>query len=111
VFLSKSKEPDYENKVGRIVAFNEVPLLKHIRDTLPSLLGDKAKKLNGEGNKYLISKSTGMGLHGDKERRKIVGVRLGCTMKLDTQSIGLYNTKVPCHFITNGFARTLKLET
>ena len=35
-----------------------------------------------EGNYYYDLKKCGIGFHGDTERRKVVGMRLGCDMNL-----------------------------
>ena len=45
-------EPDYENKQGRIVSYENVPLLKLLKSKLPKVLGEKANNLICEGNRY-----------------------------------------------------------
>ena len=44
---------------------------------LPNFFGKKAKTLQAEGNKYFNKKKTGIGYHGDTERRKVIAWRLG----------------------------------
>ncbi len=63
-FDEQGQEPDYEAGKGRIVAYKDVPLTAHVRNTLPMFLGDKAKNLTGEGNLYYDTKTTGIGFHG-----------------------------------------------
>ena len=47
------------------------------------MIGDKGNDLMGEGNYYYNSSE--FGFHGDAERRKVVGVRLGASMPLEFQ--------------------------
>jgi hypothetical protein len=84
-FAEESQDPDYENGKGRLVAFNEVPLLSQIRDHLPKFIGKKAEKLMVEGNYYYDIKKCGIGFHGDSERKKVIAVRLGCDLPLHYQ--------------------------
>lgn len=73
VYDEISQEPDYENGKGRIVAFKDVPNLAEVRDGLNTLTNSC---LLAEGNHY-YKDHCGIGYHGDSERRKVVGVRLG----------------------------------
>lgn len=78
-----SQEPDYENKKGRIVNFTSVPILSSVRKNLPLFLGSrKVQNLNAELNYYYDTKVTGIGWHGDSERKVVVGLRLGARMNL-----------------------------
>ena len=81
-FADFSQEPNYENGLGRIISFNDVPLTKNIRDLLPKYLTNKASKLFAEGNYYFDASKTGIGYHGDSERRIVVAVRLGESIPL-----------------------------
>jgi alkylated DNA repair dioxygenase AlkB len=81
-FGNDNQDPDYENKKGRIVEWNEVPLLKVFMELMPDLFGEKANKLYGEGNYYYDINKCGIGYHGDSERRKVIAVRLGASMPL-----------------------------
>lgn len=76
-FNNESQEPDYINGKGRIIAFDEVPITKCFYEQLPLLFGDKAENLKIEGNYYYDIKKCGIGFHGDAERKKVIGVRLG----------------------------------
>lgn len=84
-FSDHDQEPDYANKKGRIVSFDHVPLLKHVRDVLPIIIGDKGKGLVAEGNYYYDITKCGIGFHGDTERRKVVGIRVGASLPLHYQ--------------------------
>ena len=76
------QEPDYENGNGRIVAFEDVPLTQKLQKTLPEFIGEKANNLVCEGNLYYDTDTTGIGYHGDSERRRVVAVRLGASIPL-----------------------------
>ena len=58
----------------------------------PEYFGPKAKKLQAEGNKYFNKSKTGIGYHGDSERRKVVAWRLGEGKYGDERS------KMPIHW-------------
>lgn len=84
-FAQKEQEPDYENGLGRIVKFADVPLLAQVRARLPEFVGPKAQGLMVEGNYYYDVKTCGIGFHGDSERRRVVGVRIGQGLPLHYQ--------------------------
>jgi hypothetical protein len=75
-----NRGPDYENKMGRIVAFDDVPITKMLLNKIGHYFGEKAQNLKCEGNYYYDSSKCGIGFHGDSERRKVIGVRLGTGM-------------------------------
>ena len=77
-FADFDQEPDYENRMGRIVSFASLPILSEVRDFIQDLTKDQ---LVAEGNRYYNDKC-GIGYHGDTERRKVVGVRIGAPMPL-----------------------------
>ena len=81
-FSKKSQEPDYQNKKGRIIAYKNVPNFLKIMTDLPKFMGKKAKNLKAEGNKYYDLSKTGIGYHGDTERRIVIAFRLGSSMPL-----------------------------
>jgi alkylated DNA repair dioxygenase AlkB len=83
-FAETSQEPDYKNGKGRLVAYDSVPLLKKVRTEIANVMGDKAKDLMVEGN-YYYDKTCGIGFHGDAERMKVIGVRVGATIPLHYQ--------------------------
>jgi len=99
-FGESNREPNYENKEGRIVSFDEVGCLKEIRDGLGEKLGGKCKKLICEGNRYFDLKKCGIGYHGDSERRKVIACHLGETMDLH------FN----CFFKSKAVGKTLELS-
>jgi hypothetical protein len=77
-FSDFSQEPDYENKKGRVIDFKDdrIKLTNEIRNKMGEM-GEEFKKLNAEGNYYYDIEKTFIGAHGDSERRKVIGVRLG----------------------------------
>jgi hypothetical protein len=58
-----AQEPDYANGKGRIVPYNEVPILSKVLDGLSSVLGEN--ELVVEGNYYYDITKCGIGFHGD----------------------------------------------
>ena len=85
-FDTQGREPNYENKQGRIVSYDDIPITKTLIEQFDKYFGPKASNLKGEGNYYDPSKC-GIGFHGDSERRKVIAVRLGsnCSMPLHYQ--------------------------
>lgn len=76
-FDDEGRDPDYEDKKGRIVSYDDVPITKMLLSQITTYFGDKAHNLKGEGNYYYDRNSCGIGFHGDSERRKVIGIRLG----------------------------------
>ena len=76
-FDQESRDPDYENGKGRIIGFTEVPLMNYLRNYFEQYFGPKAQNLKVESNYYYDITKCGIGYHGDTERRKVIGVRLG----------------------------------
>jgi len=76
-FDDTAQEPDYEAKKGRIVAYDEIPVTKKLLSKISYYFGAKAENLKGEGNYYYDTRKCGIGFHGDSERRKVIGIRLG----------------------------------
>ena len=90
-FDEKSQNPNYKDGEGRVIAWEDVPQLKKVRDKLMEVVekGEKEKKekkekggLKAEGNYYFDNRKCGIGWHGDAERRKVIGVRLGASLNL-----------------------------
>ena len=81
-FGDTDREPDYENKKGRIVGYGGVECLSKIKNGMAEVLGEKCSNLICEGNRYFDLKKCGIGWHGDAERRKVVAFRVGETMDL-----------------------------
>ena len=69
--------PDIENKVGKQVAFKDVPETEKLRDGLGGVFGEKAMGLRAEGNYYFAPKKCGIGKHGDRERGIVICASLG----------------------------------
>jgi hypothetical protein len=69
-------EPAYNEKQGTIVAYDDVPITQLMISQVEKHFGAKAVDLRGEGNYYYDPKKTGIGFHGDAERRKVFGIRL-----------------------------------
>jgi len=84
-YAEKPQEPCYEEGKGRIVAFDELPSLNKVRNGLPKVIGEKATDLNAEGNLYYDPSKTGIGFHGDAERKRVVAIRLGASIPLHYQ--------------------------
>ena len=76
-FGEKSVEPNYEEKQGRIVKYEDVPLLYKMKLALGEFFGEKAKNMEVEGNLYFDVKKCGIGFHGDGERKRIIACSLG----------------------------------
>lgn len=76
-FSNFDQEPDYENKMGRVMDFSDhrLTLTNHIRLALQN--NCSSNYLQGEGNYYYDIRKTGIGFHGDSERKKVIGVKLG----------------------------------
>lgn len=81
-FAETSQEPDYQEGKGRVVSFSTLPYTNKLREQFPLFLGSKAKGLVAEGNYYYDVQKCGIGWHGDSERKRVVGVRLGCSLPL-----------------------------
>lgn len=84
-FDTVGHEPDYENGKGSVIAYSQAPLTHYLKESLPTYFGAKAEALKCEGNYYYDISKCGIGFHGDSERRKVIGVRLGASMPLHFQ--------------------------
>jgi hypothetical protein len=83
VFADFDQQPDYADGKGTVVDFKHVPLLDYIRSTLQTILQVSDKEpLICEGNFYYDVAKCGIGFHGDAERFKVIGLRVGETMPL-----------------------------
>jgi hypothetical protein len=92
-FGEESREADYENGKGTIVGYDEVPITAELREKIEEVSG--TPKLVIEGNYYYDVKKCFISCHGDSERRKVVGVRLGKSFKFHYQwySVPEYDEK------------------
>jgi hypothetical protein len=84
-FSDHNQEPAYEEKKGRIVSYDELDYLPIIRHTLSEIIGDGGYDLKAEANYYFDTRKTGIGFHGDSERKKVIALRLGKTIPLHYQ--------------------------
>ena len=80
------QEPDYENKKGRIVDSNKLETLASEKKRLVEGINmgldsgsSETKKIPYimEGNRYFDLKKCGIGLHGDKERTRVICLSIG----------------------------------
>jgi hypothetical protein len=77
-FSFEKQKSDFEKGKGTTVPWEEVPLIYKTRKALIEAFGKSAEDLQCEGNLYYEGKQkTGIGYHGDTERRKVIGIRLG----------------------------------
>lgn len=76
-FDEEDQEPDYANGKGRVVSWRKVPMLRNLIASLDEFI--PTHDLVAEGNYYYDLRKTGIGFHGDSERKKVVGVRLGAS--------------------------------
>ena len=78
-FSDINQEPDYENKKGTILKWDNIPELIEIKNKISKLvLNDN---LVGEGN-YYYNDNCYIGWHGDAERKIVAGLRLGYSKPL-----------------------------
>jgi hypothetical protein len=75
-FGDNSQDPDYENKKGRVVSFDDVENTNVLRQGLQGI-HPKLNSLQAELNKYYDPAKTGIGFHGDSERKITIGCRIG----------------------------------
>jgi hypothetical protein len=92
-FDDESQEPNYEEGKGRIIAFKSMKILDKIRSSFAILFGKKFKNMKCESNYYYDITKTGIGYHGDTERRKVIAIRLGESLPIYFCWY-LYNEKV-----------------
>lgn len=73
---TEAQEPSYEEGKGRIIALSTIPRTKALLEELGKRVGPKFENLKMEGNRYYSDKC-GIGYHGDSERVRVCGIRLG----------------------------------
>uniref|UniRef100_A0A7S1AYP6 Alpha-ketoglutarate-dependent dioxygenase AlkB-like domain-containing protein n=1 Tax=Noctiluca scintillans TaxID=2966 RepID=A0A7S1AYP6_NOCSC len=76
VFGDESVEPSADFRRFTVKAFSALPHLSALRTALSDRLGPEAQGLNAEGNLY-FEDASGIGFHGDGERKIVVCVSLG----------------------------------
>ena len=84
-YSNKSQDPDYENKMGRVISLDNTPMLKKWKLSLVLLFGNKSQDLELEGNLYYDISKCGIGFHGDSERKKVISCSLGATRPIHWQ--------------------------
>jgi alkylated DNA repair dioxygenase AlkB len=78
-FTEEPREPDYEAGQGRHIAYAAAPRVTALVRDLEALVG---YPLHVEGNRYLDPRTSNIGWHGDKERKTVIGARLGASFDL-----------------------------
>lgn len=68
----EGQEPDYENKKGTVIAYSQCKVMRAWRKELLDLIEELDEDFVAEGNLYYNVLKTGIGFHGDAERRKVV---------------------------------------
>ena len=74
------READVENGKGTLVSWGKVPLLEQVKEHLGWLMEEDVNV--GEGNYYFNVDKCYIGPHGDAERLKVIGIRLGADFPL-----------------------------
>lgn len=80
-----NQEPSYEKGKGRVIDMKTLEKTNALYKKFSEFFGPKAASLKGEGNYYYDIDKCGIGFHGDSERRKVIGVRLGALLPLHYQ--------------------------
>jgi hypothetical protein len=81
VFGERHIEASEDYRQSTVIGYDEVPLFQRVRDVLPEVFGEKARGLQSEGNHYYDRKS-GIGFHGDSERKRVICCSLGTPTSL-----------------------------
>lgn len=81
-YAETGHKPDYENKKGRVVSYDDIPITKYVLKKFEKYFGDKGSDIQLEGNKYYDITKCGIGYHGDGERKIVIGMRLGASIPL-----------------------------
>lgn len=87
LFADFRQSPCYEEGKGRVVKIKDVPVLDRTLKRIEKLVADELDRLAVEsliveGNLYHDPKKSGIGFHGDTERRIVIGFRVGAEMNL-----------------------------
>ena len=81
VFGEENIKASEDYKIYTVKSFKSLKYLNKFRKSLPNFLGDKAVNLNAEGN-YYYEKKSGIGYHGDAERKIVICLSLGSSSTL-----------------------------
>lgn len=84
-FGNDSQEPDFENKKGTIISYQDVPILNQWKNNLKTIFGEPASNLELEGNYYFDLNKCGIGFHGDAERKKVIACSVGGSRPIQWQ--------------------------
>lgn len=84
------RAPDYENKCGSIIDSSKLVCFSEVKRDLFEKFsrvigGKKFENIICEGNLYYDNSKCGIGFHGDKERVRVIALRLGKEMKMKWQ--------------------------
>lgn len=82
-FGTTAQSANFDQGKGTVIAWSAVPATNDIANALPILLGNKGNNLVCEGNLYYDISKTGIGWHGDAERKKVIGCRFGESIPLN----------------------------
>lgn len=82
-FSDTLQEKDFPQARGTTISWSSVPILTNLRKQLPTSIGEEARSLKCEGNIYHGVNRKGIGYHGDTEKKKVIGVRIGKSMNLN----------------------------
>ena len=77
---SNYRAPDYENKKGTIIGYEQSPLVLRLKQVVEILMKDNS--LIVEGNQYDDPSVNGIGPHGDTERVVVACLRVGASMPM-----------------------------
>jgi len=83
-FDDKAQVANYEAGEGTIIAWEDVPMTNAVRLKMCELL-EEEEPLKAEANYYYDLDICGIGYHGDGERKKVVGLRMGEAMGIHFQ--------------------------
>jgi len=82
-YADEDQEPNYEEGKGRIINFSSIQYINKIRESLGIYTG--YENLFAELNYYYNTKKCGIGFHGDSERKLVIGIRIGKSLRLHYQ--------------------------
>jgi hypothetical protein len=75
-FSDEHQEPDIAKGRGTVLAWDEIPFTRLLRENLGKVI-DGGEKLVAEANYYMDLNVCGIGYHGDAERKRVVAARMG----------------------------------
>jgi len=80
-FGDNKEEPEYEKGKGIIESYENIPIVKLIKENLEKYVVNSGELVGGS-NFYYDIKKTGISYHGDGERKKVIILRLGENLPL-----------------------------